>query len=541
MKFVFRFCLITLLTTSMVAQTTATGSAPKAARKTRTAAPKPAAATVDDIRALHDMLEQQQQQIQQLQTAMQQRDEQLRQTQSQLQEAQATAKAAQDKTSSFESDTTSQKESFAKLESDVNDVKSNLTSVAITTQDDQKRVSAVEGLLGRFRLSGDVRVRGEGFWQEGTPDRYRPRIRLRLGIEGKLNEDFAGGIYFASGAVADGNPSYRDPVSTNETLTSFFERKTVGFDRGWITYNPNNLKWLSLTGGKFAYSWTRTPLTFDNDLNPEGFVGKLSWDFGGAYLKNANVQAMQLYYNESSTGQDAYATGGSFQAKINAGRWITLTPTYTVLNWNNVDTIAQAASPVTLPQPNTPASGAPLPQPTTQPIRVINANAMTNATYIIGTGTSQRRGFLSGFMYSDFILDTSIKTGSERFPLRFMGEYEQNLRASNGEDRAYWLEASVGRQRDKMDLQLGYSWARVEQDAVISQFNESDMRAPTNVLQHRVFGNLLVAKNTTAGVTLWYGRTLNTALQNAVKPGTVAAGDVESYLKRLQLDLIYKF
>ena len=541
MKVIVRFCLVALLTTSMVAQTATTGSAPKATRKTRAAAPKPATATVDDIKALREMLEQQQQQIQQLQGAMQQRDEQLRQTQSQLQEAQASAKAAQDKTASFEIDTTAQKESYAKLESDLNDVKSNLTNAALTTQDDQKRISAVEGLLGRFRLSGDVRVRGEGFWQEGAANRYRPRIRLRLGVEGKLNEDFSGGMYLASGAVADGNPSYRDPVSTNETLTSFFERKTVGFDRGWITYNPTELKWLSLTGGKFAYTWTRTSLTFDGDLNPEGFVQKFSKDFGGRYLKNVNVQGMQLFYNESSSGQDSYAVGGSFQAKINAGPWITITPNYTILNWNNADTIAQATSPVTLPQPNAPAEGAPLPQPTTQPIRVINANAFTNASVVLGTGTSQRRAFVSGFMYSDFILDTAIKTGSERFPLRLLAEYEQNLRANNGEDRAYWLEATVGRQRDKLDVQFGYSWARIEQDAVISQFNDSDMRAPTNILQHRFYGNILVAKNTTAGATLWYGRTLNTALQNAVRAPGVAAGDVEPYLKRLQLDVVYKF
>jgi hypothetical protein len=538
MKFVFRFCFIALLTTPMVAQTTATGSAKKSIRK---AAAKPAAATVEDIQQLREMLEQQQQQIQQLQSAMQQRDEQLRQTQSQLQESQTAAKAAQDRAGAFETDTAAQKESLAKLESDVADVKTNLTTAAITTQDDQKRISAVEGLLGRFRLSGDIRVRGEGFWQKGAATRYRPRIRLRLGVEGKLNEDFSGGMYFASGAVADGNPSYRDPVSTNETLTSFFERKTVGFDRGWITYNPVEARWLSLTGGKFAYTWTRTSLTFDGDLNPEGFVQKISKDLNGRYLKNVSLQGMQLFYNESGSGQDSYAVGGSFQAKINAGPWITVTPNYTILSWNNADTIAQAASPVTLPQPNAPPEGAPLPQPTTQPIRVINANAFTNASVVLGTGTSQRRAFVSGFMYSDFILDTAINTGSDRFPLRLLAEYEQNLRANNGEDRAYWLEATVGRQRDKLDVQFGYSWARIEQDAVISQFNDSDMRAPTNVLQHRFYGNILVAKNTTAGATLWYGRTLNTALQNAVRAPGVAAGDVEPYLKRLQLDLIYKF
>jgi hypothetical protein len=545
MKSVSRFCLVALLTTSMMAQTATTGTSGKKSATRRKTSAQPAV-TAEDIQALRQILEQQQQQIQQLQNAMQQRDDQLRQTQSQLQQAQSAASAAQDKANATEAAAATQKESYAKLESDVADVKTNLTTAASTAQDDQKRIGAVEGLLGRFRLSGDVRVRGEGFWQSYAGctacfDRYRPRIRLRLGIEGKLNEDFGGGMYLATGAVTDGNPSFRDPVSTNETLTSFFERKTVGFDRGWITYNPSAHKWLSLTGGKFAFSWNRTPLTFDNDLNPEGFSEKLSWDFSGPFVKNLNVQAMQFFYNEASTGPDSYATGGSFSGKLALGRRVTITPTYTILNWNKADVIAQAASPVTLPEGDTPAPGDPLPHPTTQPIRVINANAFTNASQIIGTGTGQKRAFVSGFMYSDLILDTNIDTGVSRFPLRLLGEYEQNLRAANDQDRAYWLEASVGQQKNKYDLQLGYSFARIEQDAVISQFNESDMRAPTNVLQHRFFGNWMVAKNTTAAVTLWYGRTLDASLQNAAKAPGLPAGLQDPFLKRLQLDIIYKF
>ena len=56
------------------------------------------------------------------------------------------------------------------------------------------------------------------------------------------------GIFLASGTLGD-------PTTTNETLTGFFDRKTIGLDRGYITYNPVAHKWLSLTGGKFAFPW----------------------------------------------------------------------------------------------------------------------------------------------------------------------------------------------------------------------------------------------------------------------------------------------
>jgi hypothetical protein len=67
------------------------------------------------------------------------------------------------------------------------------------------------------------------------------------------------------------------------------------------------------------------------------------------------------------------------------------------------------------------------------------------------------------------------------------------------------------------------------------------MRAPTNVIQHRFYTNWLVQKNTTAAFTFWYGRTLNANLQNAAKVASSITGANDPYLKRLQLDLIYKF
>jgi hypothetical protein len=88
-------------------------------------------------------------------------------------------------------------------------------------------------------------------------------------VDGKLGEDFTGGFMLTSGSLGDSN-------STNETLTNFFTRKTIGIDRAYVTYAPVSMQWLSLTGGKFAFTWQRTPVTFDSDLNPEGFTEKLA-------------------------------------------------------------------------------------------------------------------------------------------------------------------------------------------------------------------------------------------------------------------------
>jgi len=275
---------------------------------------------------------------------------------------------------------------------------------------------------------------------------------------------------------------------------------------------------------------------------------------------------MQLFFNETSGGFDSFAAGAQVGGRLQAGKRVTVTPSYTLMNWRNADVIAQNASPL---------GGA---------TRIINANALTNATRNCGgggqagcratTGTATRE-FVSKFLYSDLIIDTSITTSSARWPVRLLAEYLQNLNAENADplaigkqDNAYWFEVNVGQTRNVNDLQFGYSFAHVEQDALISQFSESDMRAPTNVLQHRLTAAWRARPNLVANYTFWIGRTLNCSLQNAAlasgplqsiaangSPTTLSGSrtytcnggaanpnnDPEPYLKRMQFDLIYSF
>src|SRR5262249_14442251 len=178
----------------------------------------------------------------------------------------------------------------AKLSSDMADVKTTVTNSIVTQQDEQKRFSALETAFGRLRFTGDVRVRGENYLQQGVPDRNRARIRGRFGVDGRLGDDFLGGLYIATGSLGD-------PTTTNETLTNFFDRKTIGLDRAYVTYNPKAAHWLSLTGGKFAFPWQRTSLTFDPDINLDGFDAKVSFVTLAGSVMNFKDQAM--YHNFS--------------------------------------------------------------------------------------------------------------------------------------------------------------------------------------------------------------------------------------------------
>jgi hypothetical protein len=618
MKAVIRAGVTLMLISSLLGQ-----SHPASKKSTRQAANA-------ELQELKDAVAVQQQQIQALERQLQQTNQQLQQSSQQfeqtLQQAQQTAIDAQQKAAALESSLAS-RDAVDKLSSQFAEVQTSLTNGAMDTQDEQKRVSALEATLGRFRWTGDVRTRGESYFQRYSGcticnDRNRARIRIRFGFEGKLNEDFIAGVALATGSLGD-------PTTTNETLTNMFDRKTIALDRGYITYNPVAHRWLSLTGGKFAYTWQRTSVTFDPDINPEGFVAKFSKDFETVpVMKNLNIQFLQLLYNEVSgtsktnlgvggNGHDSFAVGGQFGGRLQPVSFWSLTPSFTILNFRNPDAAlnqsafalqATSASgsgtvkingttytiPVTVTAPGegpgcaTIAGGpkAPVPAAASSSTFVVGgcpfaANGMTNSTYIDQYGNAH---FLSGFLYSDLILSNQFKTPVKKLPFNLLLEYENNLNASdhpydytmtgkaplqNGQpnpgavvaknlgkqSHAYLADFSVGQQKNRNDIQIGYAFEREEQDAAIASWGESDQRAPTNVLQHRIYGLWRVAPNTTASFTWWHGRTLNPFLQNAVlAPGmtvntTPGVGVLvpgqpnqrEPWLNRFQFDLIYTF
>lgn len=536
-------------------------AAQTATRRSRTATKKTeTAVTAEDVKALRDALAAQQQQIEELRKELQQRDDSFRAAQQRLDQAATAAAEAQTKAVAAQTSAEEQKTSYTQLVSDVNAIKGNMTTAALSAQEDQKRVSALEGVVGRFRFNGDIRVRQEDFFGSGAGScastvtncnpRARERIRARFGVDAKLGEDFTAGFYLASGVLTD-------PTSTNETLTNMFEKKAVGIDRAFVAYNPSYAKWMTLTGGKFAATWIKTNQTFDPDLNPEGFSEKFSFNVSNPFLKNITFTGMQLLYNEvnrpgsasacvpgvfactngsSFTGGDSFAVGGQVAAKLQLTKRWSLAPAYTVLNWRNNDVILNASSGV----------GGP----------VFAPNGMTNATVTTTSGGVSITRFLSGFLYSDLILDSNVATGFSKLPnWRILVEYLDNLNAADhplsttgavltnvgSQSHMYRVQTELGQQKKQGDWMLTYSFHRQEQDSAIASFVESDQRAPTNIVQHTFAAMYRVKNNVTLSYTQWIGRTLNSNLQNRVLGPGYTTGQQEDYLKRMQFDVVYSF
>src|SRR5258708_17689988 len=149
-----------------------TGAASKPASKKKHAAAAAAtsshaAVTAADVQSLKDAIAAQQQQIQALTQQLQQNQQAWQQSQQQVQQAQSAAADAQQKAASMQATSDQQQSTVTKLSSDVADVKTTVTNTVIASQDEQKRVSAIESAFGRLRFTGDIRVRGEDYFQKG--------------------------------------------------------------------------------------------------------------------------------------------------------------------------------------------------------------------------------------------------------------------------------------------------------------------------------------------------------------------------------------
>jgi Putative porin len=530
MKVVLRWCVVPLLATCLVAQT------PMKHKPRKAAAPAAApAVTLQDVQQLRDALAAQQRQIEQLQQQLSQRDQA-------LQQAAGAATDAQSKAADAAAQAGQQQQAVEALHKDVAELKSSNVNVAQTIQDTQKAITADNKeikALSKLKLSGDLRLRYEPFFGGGpangaaSPDRHRERFRLRFNVSTKVSDDFDIGFSLASGDLGD-------PVSTNSTETGFFTRKPFAIDKAFGVYNPHGFKPLKLTVGKFGYTWLRTELTWDNDLNPEGASEQLSWDWKNKFLNHFGIVGYETPIFEVGGGADTYMTGAQVQTGWSLGPSVKFTADVAYYDFDNADTIAQN-------QTQSPSNGF-----ATQGISNtgggnfgFSASSLTNNFGVINS----KRVFASKYGDVDAIARLDFDTGNKRWPIYALFDFAQNTQACANlkafvaagvtplptcdphQRHGYWSELKFGQTKNKGDLLLGYTFARIERDAVLSAFDFSDLRQPTNVVEHRVEAYYQAHAHVQVGVTGLIGRQLVTA----------QSPTLERWLKRWQFDTIFSF
>jgi Skp family chaperone for outer membrane proteins len=533
-------------------ETASNAAPPKGSAASAPAQPSPV--TAADIQELKDALAAQQQQIQALQAQLQSKDQALQQLRSggpsapQPVATQPVAAAASD--------------SPATVAAPPQEGQDRSTQNAGSSDERIRNLERQIKGIGPISFSGDVRLRGEPFFGGPTDqslDRARARLRARFNAVATLGEQFRAGFTLASGDI-------NDPTSTNQTLTGFYTRKAVALDLAFAEFTPKAFKPLTLTGGKFRYPWYNTELTWDRDLNPEGAAETLAFNLHTPVLKRFALIGFQLPFAEmagtSSTDKritQAITYGGQLQTTWKLAPKVTLSAYTGYYNYRGSDAIALALARASAKNPQTPLSGA-LPLTSGNPVQ--DSTYTTTATTIVTIGgTAYPTGvtsitnaqFASKFGLFDNIARLDINTGHSRVPISFIGDYVQNTEAcgnviniaavpantstqtfkqavnapcNSHYRRGYWAEGTVGRLQKKGDLQFGYARIYIEREAVLGNFNYSDIRQGTNVSQHRFTSFYQLDPSVQLGFTALVGRPLGTS---------------EPWLTRLQFDTVYIF
>lgn len=398
-----------------------------------------------------------------------------------------------------------------------------------SVEDRLKKVESSVSQLGNIKFSGDIRLRSESIFGQSnilasaanplafgnalTP-RHRMRLRARLTMRGSISEEFDWGLRLATGSLADS-------ISTNQTLTDFFNRKPFALDQAFITYKPKKLPGLRLQGGRFEPPWTATEMTIDQDLMVDGFNESYTRTSKESVLKEVGFVAWQLPMLERNSafvrnadgtvnveqsrrgGRDLALYGGQLRTRFEPSSKVALNLSIADLYFSGTQLISpvqvfgsllQLPVIVSLPGGGTVTTQALIPRDL-----LVGGNGNLGITTASNNATNRDGRLSSGFNLVDLIARLELKH-SKRFPVTVIGNFVTNTQTHdvvtagpggadlilpNHENNGLWAEVHVGKTQAKGDMQFGYIFMRIEKDAVLTPFNYSDVTQQSDMRGHK--------------------------------------------------------
>jgi hypothetical protein len=299
--------------------------------------------------------------------------------------------------------------------------------------------------LKGIKFGGDLRLRYEAIYNRtDKSDRHRGRFRLRLNFAKKLSDELDVILRLASG-------SGRGITSSNQTFDDYYDKKDIRIDRVYALYRPNWLKGLALAGGKFPNPLVNTDIIWDSDVNPEGVYEKYVFSMTDSF--KPFITLSQFFIEEVDDGSDtsllAYQTG--YNWSIAKSQWTLAATLYDFKNLGvKVDDLF---------------------------------------------GNSGEGGF------NILNLTSFWKTILFGKSFNLYGDYAKNT-DSEDNDYAYAFGFLIGAVKKRGDWSFGYKYARIEPDAVVGVFADSNFGGSNR------YGNKFSLKykfhpNIVFGATAW--------------------------------------
>ena len=325
-------------------------------------------------------------------------------------------------------------------------------------------------LWGAF-FSADARFRQEGIFRDGSPNRYRYRIRFRMNGSFPVHAKVNLGFRMVTGATDD-------PTTGNVDLDNYFSKKSFSLDRLFLRYAPSQS--LTITMGKFANPFEHVELVFHNDVQLEGAAQQFRVKDVG-FIDRVQLNLGQFVLDEIKSSPDTNLFAG--QLFVKGFHFKGLSFGATLYEYRNEDNIAQAVEAGRL------------------------GGGDTNTRIGAGTGTSS---YLSGFRTIEGLAKYEFEVAS--VPLWLLGAYAQNLLADT-DDKAYWAEIGIGPTPHLGQLRALYHYVWVERESMISNYNNADIFNP-NTHGHELKFVLPVEKNISVEVLYFIAKDIITDSTN---------------------------
>jgi hypothetical protein len=407
--------------------------------------------------------------------------------------------------------------------------------------------------LKELEIYGDARVRYEIRSGEGGPPgtaaendtlrRNRARYRLRLGVRGKLTDDWFFGLRLETST---------SPRSTNVTFgddSGPFGKTNDGAFIGQAYLGYKGIKGLTLTAGKIPNPFVTTAMVWDPDINPEGLSEQYKHTVTFAGREEASAESYSKDGKGVAAASSSKEAGMTIDFFANFGQFV-----YDDLNPDN---------PIGQPDPGDPETDAYMlgwqvgaKFNFTKDVYLQLAPTLYNYTgsgdsfntLYVG-GPSGNQNGINSLLVFNMPAEFGFKAG--KMPMRIFSDFAVNLDA---EDRAnaagrpdkddqryaYQIGIAAGRLKAKSDWQIAAFWQHTEQYALDPNLVDSDIfDSRVNMEGFAVQAGYALSDAVTFNLTYAFGDQADEDL------GTGGSGDIDfNPLKDYQLfqaDLSVKF
>ena len=350
--------------------------------------------------------------------------------------------------------------------------------------------STVPEWVRNTTIKGDLRLRFQ--YEDAGHERWRERIRYRIGFQTEINDWFCVGARLASGGS--------DPRSTNQTLDDVFSTKAINLDQAYVIWKPIN--GLKVYAGKFTNKviWKKDDLLIDTDINFEGQALMYTCEMNDSLdlFAHAGLFILDEFKSSNDDPLMYYVQGG--------------------IDWGIVDNIDATLAVAYFGFTHVKDS-------------MFEYSAGGNSLEQIGIDPDTGDPIM-GLMYDYNSINVAgqvayVWDDSNDIPwaVAFIGDFIYN---TDSEETGYLVGLKGGHKKVKApgSWQVMVSWRRLEADAWMDTFPDSDFYGgATDVEGFEIKGKYAVAKYVTIDIDYYHAEQID--------------GDGEEDLA--QLDLVLKF